>query len=85
MEGTSFEQDWAAVAATAPACDGSLHGGRPAPADLNGAAKGNLDAVAGFGANRHFLDDPTVEEIWLALAMPHVTAESGRLAIRSTR
>ena len=29
----------------------SLHGGLPALADLNGAAKSVLDAVAGFGAD----------------------------------
>ena len=43
----------------------SLHGGLPALADLGGAAKSVLDAVAGFGPLQPFLDDPTVEEIWI--------------------
>ena len=45
--------------------DRSLHGGLPALADLEAAAKSVLDAVAGLGPLQPYLDDPTVEEIWI--------------------
>ena len=34
-------------------------------ATCGGAAKSVLDAVAGFGPLQPYLDDPTVEEIWI--------------------
>ena len=45
--------------------DRSLHGGLPALADLEAATKSVLDAVAGLGPLQPYLDDPTVEEIWI--------------------
>ena len=43
----------------------SLTGGLPTLADPGGAVREVLDAVAGFGPLQRFLDDPTVEEIWV--------------------
>ncbi|MGZ4628555.1 CpaF family protein, partial [Oryzihumus sp.] len=43
----------------------SLHGGLPALADLDAAAKSVLDAVAGLGPLQGYLEDPRVEEIWI--------------------
>jgi pilus assembly protein CpaF len=43
----------------------SLHGGRPALADLGEATQSVLDAVAGFGPLQPYLDDVTIEEIWI--------------------
>jgi pilus assembly protein CpaF len=43
----------------------SLHGGLPALTDLGEATKSVLDAVAGFGPLQPYLDDPSIEEIWI--------------------
>jgi pilus assembly protein CpaF len=43
----------------------SLSGSLPPLADLAGAARHVYDAVAGFGPLQKFLDDPTVEEVWI--------------------
>ncbi|MEO7235132.1 MAG: ATPase, T2SS/T4P/T4SS family [Lapillicoccus sp.] len=43
----------------------SLHGGMPAIVDRQDAAKQVMDVVAGFGPLQRYLDDPTVEEIWI--------------------
>ena len=43
----------------------SLHGGLPALPDLGEATKSVLDAVAGFGPLQQYLEDPTIEEIWI--------------------
>ena len=43
----------------------SLHGGLPALPDLGLATKSVLDAVAGFGPLQQYLEDPTIEEIWI--------------------
>ena len=43
----------------------SLAGGLPALVDVSGAVKQVLDAVAGLGPLQRYLDDPTVEEIWV--------------------
>jgi pilus assembly protein CpaF len=43
----------------------SLHGGLPTLSDLGEATKSVLDAVAGFGPLQQYLDDPTIEEIWI--------------------
>jgi len=43
----------------------SLHGGLPALADLGEATKSVLDAVAGFGPLQRYLEDSTIEEIWI--------------------
>jgi len=43
----------------------SLHGGLPTLPDLGEATKSVLDAVAGFGPLQQYLEDPTIEEIWI--------------------
>jgi pilus assembly protein CpaF len=43
----------------------SLHGGLPTIADLEGAVKAVVDAVAGFGPLQPYFDDPEIEEIWI--------------------
>ncbi len=62
----------------------SLHGGLPALADLHGATKSVLDAVAGFGAIQPFLDDPTVEEIWINEPTKVFVARGGTAELTST-
>ncbi|QDB80014.1 hypothetical protein FE251_11960 [Georgenia wutianyii] len=34
-------------------------------ADCEQTAKDLLDAIAGLGPFQHFLDDPTIEEVWI--------------------
>jgi pilus assembly protein CpaF len=43
----------------------SLMGNLPPLLDTRGAARQVYDAVAGFGPLQKFLDDPTIEEIWI--------------------
>jgi pilus assembly protein CpaF len=43
----------------------SLAGGLPTLVDVSGAVKHVMDAVAGLGPLQPYLDDPTVEEIWI--------------------
>ncbi len=43
----------------------SLASGLPPLADAASATRHVVDAVAGFGVLQRFLDDPTVEEIWV--------------------
>jgi pilus assembly protein CpaF len=45
--------------------DRSLTGSLPQLADPRLAARQVFDAVAGFGPLQKYLDDPTVEEIWV--------------------
>jgi len=45
--------------------DRSLTGSLPQLADPRLAARRVFDAVAGFGPLQKYLDDPTVEEIWI--------------------
>ena len=45
--------------------DRSLSGSLPTLPDLSIAARQVYDAVAGFGPLQQYLDDPTVEEIWI--------------------
>jgi pilus assembly protein CpaF len=45
--------------------DRSLSGSLPPLADRPGTVKSVLDAVAGLGPLQRYLDDPTVEEIWI--------------------
>ena len=52
-------------AAVADYDERSLHGGLPALPDLDEATRSVLHAVAGFGPLQPYLDDPTVEEIWI--------------------
>jgi pilus assembly protein CpaF len=43
----------------------SLSGGLPSMSDASVVVRRVWDAVAGFGALQPYLDDPTVEEIWI--------------------
>jgi pilus assembly protein CpaF len=43
----------------------SLLGGVPLLTDPAAAARRVIDAVAGFGPLQRYLDDPTVEEVWI--------------------
>ena len=43
----------------------SVGGSLPPLVDTRGAARAVFDAVAGFGPLQRYLDDPTVEEIWV--------------------
>ncbi len=43
----------------------SLNGTLPLLADHAAAVKAVVDAVAGFGPLQPYLDDPTVEEVWI--------------------
>jgi pilus assembly protein CpaF len=43
----------------------SLTGALPQIPDLRSAAKQVFDSVAGFGPLQKYLDDPTIEEIWI--------------------
>ncbi len=43
----------------------SMSGSLPQLADSHEAARAVFDAVAGFGPLQRYLDDPTVEEIWI--------------------
>jgi pilus assembly protein CpaF len=43
----------------------SLTGSLPVLADRGLAARQVFDAVAGFGPLQQYLDDPTVEEVWV--------------------
>jgi pilus assembly protein CpaF len=43
----------------------SLSGGVPLLSDPGAAARRVIDAVAGFGPLQRYLDDPTVEEVWI--------------------
>jgi pilus assembly protein CpaF len=45
--------------------DRTLTSALPALPDLRGAARRVYDAVAGFGPLQAYLDDPTVEELWI--------------------
>jgi pilus assembly protein CpaF len=56
----------------------SLTGGVPALADEGETIRDVVDAVAGFGPLQRFLDDPTVEEIWVNEPGRVFVARSGR-------
>ena len=43
----------------------SLSGEVPLLSDPDAAARRVIDAVAGFGPLQRYLDDPTVEEVWI--------------------
>ena len=43
----------------------SVSGALPVMADTKSVARAVFDAVAGFGPLQRYLDDPTVEEIWI--------------------
>ncbi len=62
----------------------SLTGGLPALTDPSGAVREVLDAVAGFGPLQRFLDDPTVEEIWVNEPGRVFVARGGRSELTTT-
>ena len=62
----------------------SLHGGLPALADLGEATKSVLDAVAGFGPLQRYLEDPTIEEIWINEPSKVFVARGGTAELTST-
>lgn len=43
----------------------SMHGGLPVLPDLDAASRAVWDTVAGFGPLQPYLDDPTIEEVWV--------------------
>ncbi|MBC7558845.1 MAG: CpaF family protein [Dermatophilaceae bacterium] len=62
----------------------SLHGGLPALSDLDEATKSVLDAVAGFGPLQQYLDDVTIEEIWINEPSKVFVARGGTAELTST-
>jgi len=62
----------------------SLHGGLPALTDLDEATKSVLDAVAGFGPLQQYLDDVTIEEIWINDPSKVFVARGGTAELTST-
>jgi pilus assembly protein CpaF len=62
------------------AMDGSV----PVLADRDAAARVVLDAVAGFGPLQRYLDDPSVEEIWINEPGRVFVARAGRSELTST-
>jgi pilus assembly protein CpaF len=49
----------------------TLSGTLPKLVDTPLAARQVFDAVAGFGPLQKYLDDPTVEEIWINVRLTH--------------
>jgi pilus assembly protein CpaF len=49
----------------------SVTGALPQLVDARQAARAVFDAVAGFGPLQKYLDDPTVEEIWINGRLTH--------------
>ena len=62
----------------------SLHGGLPALSNLGEATKSVLDAVAGFGPLQQYLDDPTIEEIWINEPSKVFVARGGTAELTNT-
>ena len=62
----------------------SLHGGLPTLLDLGEATKSVLDAVAGFGPLQQYLDDPTIEEIWINEPSKVFVARGGTAELTTT-
>lgn len=56
----------------------------PALGDPKGAAKAVLDSVAGFGPLQPYLDDPSVEEIWINEPSRVFVARHGRSELTTT-
>ena len=64
--------------AVADYLDRAVTSALPPLTDAVGATRGVLDAVAGFGPLQPFLDDPTVEEIWINEPGRVFVARNGR-------
>lgn len=62
----------------------SLTGGLPTLADPLGAVREVLDSVAGLGPLQRYLDDPTVEEIWVNEPGRVFVARAGRSELTTT-
>ena len=58
--------------------DRAITSALPPLTDVVGASRGVLDAVAGFGPLQPFLDDPSVEEIWINEPSRVFVARNGR-------
>ncbi len=43
----------------------SMHGGLPVLTDVDAASRAVWDTVAGFGPLQQYLDDPSIEEVWV--------------------
>jgi pilus assembly protein CpaF len=71
-------------AAVADYDERSLHGGLPALSDLGEATKSVLDAVAGFGPLQQYLDDVTIEEIWINEPSKVFVARGGTAELTNT-
>ncbi len=62
----------------------SLAGGLPSLVDVPATVKQVLDAVAGLGPLQQYLDDPTVEEIWVNEPSKVFVARGGRAELTTT-
>lgn len=62
----------------------SMSGAVPAIVDTRGAAKSVMDAVAGLGPLQKYLDDPSIEEIWINNPAQVFVARNGRAELTST-
>ena len=64
--------------------DRSLTSSLPPLADSSQAAKSVCDAVAGYGPLQRYLDDPTVEEVWINEPGRVFVARHGRSELTTT-
>ena len=62
----------------------SLTGAVAPIADVPGAAKAVMDAVAGFGPLQRYLDDPEIEEIWINSPAQVFVARGGVAELTTT-
>lgn len=62
----------------------SLHGGMAPLGDAGDATQAVLNAVVGFGPLQTYLDDPTIEEIWINDPARVFVARSGVAELTST-
>lgn len=62
----------------------SLHGGMAPLGDVEHATRAVLDAVVGYGPLQPYLDDPSVEEIWINDPARVFVARSGVAELTST-
>ena len=62
----------------------SMSGAVPAIVDTRSAAKSVMDAVAGLGPLQKYLDDPSIEEIWINNPSQVFVARNGRPELTST-
>ncbi len=62
----------------------SLHGGMAPLGDVGHATRAVLDSVVGFGPLQTYLDDPSIEEIWINDPARIFVARSGVAELTST-